>query len=564
MKRFVCFALTLTLVAAALAAGRLVGNARTDGGFGMKEHWLYLQRAGASGAHVGYTPDDGWYDFATVASGDYCLFDSERYIGDVYVPEGGLVRYDLDRDADFWASGGGYETAHEIGQTFVAIGTHITRLYIDVGNLDRIYVLTLHEGGRGGPQVGPTRSIHRSSTGPIIGYYRHGEMPVTPGQTYYAKLVSDIGAIISVQCAGENQYPYGEAYFDGAPDPELDFRAEFNAERDGLILNHPLLGAGYNGMSGRSLGQTMVATGNYIVAVGALLTYGSEPQPIGTEVSVWEGFYGGPEICPRKSIGGLNDWMHGVGWVLGECPVTPGQQYYVRWTRRYLEQWFIAMYNQGNFWPDGHLWTEENPHTDSDAGAWIIEHTGQDYIDFSHVRATELGAGQVSVKWSTAVACSSQVRWEVAGASAMSALDQTDVSEHEVLVSGVPASGTFEYSVRSWVAGRIESESESYVLPLGEGGTRSFALGPGWSLIGYASDSVPAPSLAECRVSDGAQTRTWDDAVSAGWVQDGLFYYDGASYKLLKTSGGDSDSLASGSGYWVLNESGVPLSLLAP
>ena len=93
---------------------------------------------------------------------------------------------------------------------------------------------------------------------------------------------------------------------------------------------------------------------------------------------------------------------------------------------------------------------------------------------------------------------------------------------------------------------------------------RSFALPPGWCLIGYASADLPAPPLSECRVTDGVQTRTWDDAVSAGWVQDGLFYYDGVSYKLVKTSGGDSDALASGSGYWVLNESGVPLSLLTP
>jgi len=564
MRRYIA-ALVLAGVAGSLAEGngRLIGHARTFSGSGLKEHFVYLQAEGATNARSGYTPDDGRYDFATVASGNYCLFDAGRYYGDVYVPEGGCVRYDLTHDADFWTSGGDSEWAHEVGQTFVAIGPHMTRLYIDAGNADRVYLVTVHEGGRGGPQVGPTRSIHRTGTGPIVCNYLHGEMPVVPGKTYYVKIVSDIGAMIPIKCADGNRYPYGEAYVEGVADPDLDFKAEFNSERRGLIFNHPHLGGSF-GVSGRSIGQTMIASGTCIVGVISLMTYGSEAPPIGMEVSVWEGFYGGPEICPRKSIGGANDWRHGVGWLPGECPVTPGQQYYVRWTRRYLETWFIGMYKQGDNWPDGQLYATENPQVGYDAAANIIEHSGEEFIDFSLVRATELGGGQVSIKWSTPVACSSQVRWEVAGARAMSPLDETNTTEHEVVVSGVGASGDFEYSVRSWVPGRVESESDTYALPLGAGGMRSFALSAGWCLAGYASSDLPAPGLSECRVSDGVQTRTWDDAVSAGWVQDGLFYYDGASYKLVKTSGGDSDSLASGSGYWILNESGVPLSLLTP
>jgi len=566
MKRTLAFGVCVACATLVSAGGRVIGSARTVSGAGMKEHFVYLQREGASGAWAGYTPDDGWYDFDRIAAGNYCLFDAGRHISHIVVPEGGAVRHELDHDADFWTSGGGEQWSHELGQTFVAIGKSITRLYIDMGNADRVYILTLHEGGRGGPQVGPTRTRHLTGTGPLVGYYLHNEMPVVPGQTYYVKVVSDIGAMLPVKCSEQNQYPYGQTYMDGVPQPDLDFRAEFNSERRGLIYNHPLLGSSYQGICANRITQSIIASGTSIVAVMSLMTYGDEPPPVGMEVSVWDGppDTSGSEICPRKSIGGANDWLHGVGWLVGECPVTPGQEYYVRWKRRYLETWFIAMYSQGDRWPDGCLWAGDTPHADKDAGAHIIEHSGYDYIDMTEIRATDLGGGQVSVRWKTPVACSSQVRWEVASARAMSALDQADVTDHEVIVSAVPGSGTFSYSTRSWVSGRLESESDTYSLPLGAGGTEALALNEGWSLIGYASNDVPAPALAECRVSDGVQIHTWDDAVSAGWVQDGLFYYDGASYKLVKTSGGDSDSLSSGDGYWVLNESGGPLSLLLP
>ena len=82
----------------------------------------------------------------------------------------------------------------------------------------------------------------------------------------------------------------------------------------------------------------------------------------------------------------------------------------------------------------------------------------------------------------------------------------------------------------------------------------------GWSLIG-TSEPGDVP-LASCQVSDGATTLSFDDAVTAGWLEDTLYAYDGG-YIAVRTSGGDDDSLRGGRAHWVLtNQAG--LSLLIP
>jgi len=558
--------LVATLSTLAASAGRVMGYVRSTAGGGWGESHAFLQMEGPSQAEAYYTGGSGWFNFHSAAPGSYCLFGYQRYVCPIDVPDGGIIRQDLRRQADYWVGNGDFIDSHEFAQTFIARGRSISHISIDVANFDRVYVLTVHEGGPSGAQIGPTKAFHADNDKSLSFKYLYGDILTVPGRRYCVKVISDIGAMIRLKIDEHNAYSMGTLRLDGIEHPGWDLAGQINVDRHGMMTTHQPVSGGCDGESDREIAQTFVAQGNYMVAAFLLATYGSEAPPTGLEVSVLEDDAYGAEVCPRKTVGGANDWVHGTGWVIGECPLTPGETYYLRWTRRYLETWFLACYGMVNQYPDGMLWTDrDEPHPDKEALCIIWEHSGHDPIDISGLRAENDDSGTVTVRWSTPVACSSQVEyWLGDGPHAMTELDETDVTEHAVAIAGLTIGQTLHFVARSWTQGWQESESVPYSITVGAGGSQVYALGPGWEMIGYVSDESTSLPLSECRVSDGALQKTWDEAVSAGWVQDGMFYYDGTAYRLLKTSGGNSDAFLSGGGYWILNESGVPLSLLVP
>ena len=103
-----------------------------------------------------------------------------------------------------------------------------------------------------------------------------------------------------------------------------------------------------------------------------------------------------------------------------------------------------------------------------------------------------------------------------------------------------------------------------YWLNLSVGGDVSFfalaadveaeiPLFEGWTLIGHPFE---APALlADCSVTDGIEVKSYEDAVSAGWLTPPLYFYESTSYKSLMSGGsGDDNSLRAWHGYWCLSE----------
>jgi hypothetical protein len=89
------------------------------------------------------------------------------------------------------------------------------------------------------------------------------------------------------------------------------------------------------------------------------------------------------------------------------------------------------------------------------------------------------------------------------------------------------------------------------------------AMPQGWNLIGHPfSAAVP---LANCQVTNGVTTQTWNAAVSAGWVGSGLFFWDqNSGYLLLTAAGyGQDNSLRPWRGYWIAGLTSG-LSLIVP
>jgi len=98
------------------------------------------------------------------------------------------------------------------------------------------------------------------------------------------------------------------------------------------------------------------------------------------------------------------------------------------------------------------------------------------------------------------------------------------------------------------------SSTEDIHLPLTEG----------WNLIGHPfMESIP---LSACQVSDGETTLSFLDAISAGWLQETLYYYDpGAGYKPASPDNPEDNSLCPWYGYWILAfEDGLELIVPAP
>lgn len=82
-------------------------------------------------------------------------------------------------------------------------------------------------------------------------------------------------------------------------------------------------------------------------------------------------------------------------------------------------------------------------------------------------------------------------------------------------------------------------------------GSVTLSLAQGWSLIGHP---LAAPRLlSDCQVKRGTETKSLDDAVSAGWLSGNLYYWEPeGGYRLANTAGyGDDSYLRPWCGYWV-------------
>jgi len=75
--------------------------------------------------------------------------------------------------------------------------------------------------------------------------------------------------------------------------------------------------------------------------------------------------------------------------------------------------------------------------------------------------------------------------------------------------------------------------------------------GRGWHLIGYVHPQGTA-LLAECQVRRGADTKTWAQAVAAGWVAEVAYGWDSAGGRYVTYAPGSSCLLKPWMGYWIL------------
>ncbi|MGQ9651835.1 MAG: BACON domain-containing protein [Phycisphaerae bacterium] len=119
------------------------------------------------------------------------------------------------------------------GQTFRATSVALAAADCFIagsGTWDLDVVFRIRQNGPGGTQVGPTKtaqSTYQAANTGIVGVsYAPGEVPLTPGSTYFIEMSPAAGspafAAYKFHSQADNGYPYGSAYKDGVPQSGVD------------------------------------------------------------------------------------------------------------------------------------------------------------------------------------------------------------------------------------------------------------------------------------------------------------------------------------------------------
>jgi len=162
-----------------------------------------------------------------------------------YSDLGLLLCEDNDNVRTDYAVGGGWRTyrARSMGQTFVALSDSITFASAILSGVHGppVYVrFSIHEGGPGGSQIGPSKGVQVSETSAVA--WGPNEVPVTPGETYYLHVESFSGLRILIG-AQPDCYADGTAVFEGKVDPTRDIGATvaggISPEGFARLVRHP-------------------------------------------------------------------------------------------------------------------------------------------------------------------------------------------------------------------------------------------------------------------------------------------------------------------------------------
>ncbi len=115
------------------------------------------------------------------------------------------------------ASGSRSFTGTNVGQTFIAQGVSlISAAFWLADSSGPTYSVSVYEGGPGGAKIGPTKRNKPARLGAdpeMIVAYGPGEVPLTPGQTYYLEVSRDDGHSFGAVYANDsNPFPRGQAF----------------------------------------------------------------------------------------------------------------------------------------------------------------------------------------------------------------------------------------------------------------------------------------------------------------------------------------------------------------
>lgn len=444
----------------------------------------------------------GWYGIYGLAPGSYQLLFHEkdhwaRFIKvGISVPPTGLVHYDRRIEYPNYVTGLAWMDGsrhNEWAQSFVATGTSLTMVALHQAiEFGPDTTISVHQGTPDGPQIGPSKTIPTNVVNPTAAFWSHGEVPLTPGQTYCVKFRSlDPGLCFlgAGRIQGGKAYPDGRTWRAGAPidDP---IKMTLCQDDDGLytIVNTrkkrsdvPTLSYA----SVTSVGQTFVAKGTSLMSASCLVgSTGGQKLNVTVHDGPGTAGEGGLVVGYGKNIKPVDwNWYSGAAWKPGEVPLEEGHTYYLKITRADGQPFTIYYVNE-NEYQGGQLYLGSNAIPGAELSTTITAEAFSGSLSRQRVQISNIqvarATNSATISWQTDVATSTNyAEYAKTNPYQFTVSDPAGGTSHSVTITGLAPNTLYHYRVVSKAAGYWDGISRDFVF-VTEPDTTNLIVNPGF------------------------------------------------------------------------------------
>lgn len=491
-----CLCLALTALPA--FAGTIVGHVRDQNwfaryqsnppGVGYYEYAVNANAANLSSAGgAGATDVFGVFQMPGLPAGSYTVaswdvwWRSAYKFGVVGPASGNSVDVDLRLQSTMWGYPAFWSDTsyHEFGQTFIASGP-VTMIYLrNPLQPSPTFTVTVHENGPTGPAIGIAHTFN--SYWDVRMIYGYGQMPTIKGRTYYLRMRTPSPAQRGILCQMDprpdfsDPMPGGWLYLGNGttltPHPDRDLGLVIMSDDDGLITNLYTRQSG-TPVDATSVGQTFIARGVGLISAAFWLADPAFPTYV---VRVYQNAPGGIQIgtTKRGRLARPNaDPEMLVAWAPTECPLTPGQQYYIEVTKDGGGIFNVANVNRTDPFAYGQAYANGAPLAGVDLAGTLMEEqsTGsaarpvvQFLIEPTIVESAR-SSNQITIAWTTDAPSDSEIAYAVEYppyvlTNYLSAL----VTNHSATLTDLQPNSLYHFQVRSTAANHHGAISRDFV-----------------------------------------------------------------------------------------------------
>ncbi len=430
----------------------------------------------------------------------------------------------LRLNATVWSYAPTWTTGHnEFGQTFVATGSSVVMVVLrNAAPAVNGCTISIHREGPAGPQVGPARTFNMGGgLGDTRIIWNGGEVPTIPGETYYVKIKAPPGQY-PVLCNNEpipdmsDAAPGGAAYHDGALwAPDRDLGLTICSDDDGVLTNMFLRSGGTSVSGAASVGQTFTARGTSLISFCAWIPDASSNYRAALYDGVGGNLIGTPKVSRLMRWGDPEVmWT----WGPGECPLTPGNTYYLEITREGGGTVGTVYTNPYNVYGGGQAYLNRAPLPGADLAGTIMEEESPGSAAMPRVQITsgptvtraDRAADAITVRWTTNVPSDSKV--EFGAWNALYTGQKTDgapVTSHVVTVTGLAPNTMYHMRVSSSAPGHRPAVSRDFVACTVNGPTPNLLANPSFEQGSGPSPRKPVPGWSYSGMDLGASDGSW-------------------------------------------------------
>jgi hypothetical protein len=291
-------------------------------------------------------------------------------------------------------------------------------------------------------------------------------MPTVAGQTYYVRVRTSSPAVGGVLRQMDprpdfaDPMPGGHLWLgDGAtmtPYPDRDLGLVIMSDDDGLITNMYNRQNG-NSVDATSVGQSFTARGVNLISAAVWL---ADPTFPTYAVRIFQNGPGGAPVgtIKRGRVARSGDPEMIVTWAPGECPLTPGQTFYLELTKDAGGVFNVALVNTANPYAYGQAYTNGIVVPGTDLAGTIMEEesTGsaiRPTVTFTadpEITDVNRGTNQLTIQWDTDVTSDSLVEYAVEHPPyTLTNYTSQVVTAHRLTLTGLQPHTMYHYRITS-------------------------------------------------------------------------------------------------------------------